>query len=183
MCIRDRSLAGGELTASSALSLSKLRRISEAGQKLLTSTNTLSGDELSTAGALALAHLRRITESSQKLLLAAAKALARGKGLSAKFLTLVHLGRVVKASDELLLLGANTFARDELSACKNGSRKIRLVVSEEVAENTCSTICTIRFARGITPIASNTYETKYFRSRPLLTTGGLALAHLGLYVK
>ena len=122
-----KSLAGSELSASSALSLAHLCGISESSQKLVARAKSLAGGELSASGALALAHLRGISKSSKERILTVTKSLAGGEGLSRKFLALSHLRGISKTRNELLLLGAKSLARGELSAYrkvanrKNGS--------------------------------------------------------------
>merc|ERR1719183_3412600 len=111
-----KSLAGSELSASSALSLAHLCGISESSQKLVARAKSLAGGELSTSGALSLAHLCRISKSSQEFLLAVTKSLAGSECLSRKFLALSHLRGISKTRNELLLLGAKSLARGELSA-------------------------------------------------------------------
>ena len=145
---------------------------------VLSCTKSLAGGEGLSRKFLALAHLCGISKSSQKLV-ARAKSLAGGECLSRKFLALSHLRGISKTRNELLLLGAKSLARGELSAYRKvGNRNNGPGVCKR---KSCADTYDESFLEQFLLIAATT-NTLNICILSLLTTGGFALAKLGLEV-
>ena len=174
-----KSLAGGEGLSRKFLALAHLCGISKSSQKLVARAKSLARGELSASGALSLSELRGISKPSKERILTVTKSLAGGECLSRKFLALSHLRGISKTRNELLLLGAKSLARGELSAYRKvGNRNNGPGVCKR---KSCADTYDESFLEQFLLIAATT-NTLNICILSLLTTGGFALAKLGLEV-